>query len=586
MAVVQISKICIKKGSINYLPDSLDEAEMCFTTDTGEIFIGAPNFNAIQYRSSESNGSNILPYRNIKILTEFDITRTLTGDFYTNGPLDNVTVPVSTDGTAHDLYTFDQGINSIIISYSLYDGQNVNAVGDLYISLYQGKILICKAGQDIQNLTFGATYNTSTQKITLNAINSTNSIYTMYLATKCWQSSLATWDGVKGNGESPECSLQPGDGSGGSTTKVAIQVCDDVKLTDLADGQFLQYNATDKMWENVDKPSGGGGGVAAWIVQDNITTAGSSASNAAQITVKDANIGIVRNAAIVQTNAISAATYDARTDTFWYQNTGPTLVSDAADQYNSNGHYLSTLSGGTGTGAIGTIGLQLYRTVNTFKVTTGTSLGFYFGGTRLSASVFYGYSQSYINSSYTKTSTDGTWDYYSYTGSSTTNPEANSYIQGPNVGNSDYMWNNTGGYYVKVGLYYPLSYLYFFGLARNGKNTVSIDGKIVSGNGGGGYTVGDVVTVYIPGTPIMGGSFTKLPTFTVTAVTTTPPSGLILPKKNSTEMFIVSNHSSNGFIVYPPTGDTFTDGGSSYTVNGTDKEVKFVKNSDDTWTGF
>ena len=55
-------------GPSSQLPDYLESSEIAFTTDTGEVFIGAPTIHAIDGR--ERNKSNIYPYHNIQLLTE------------------------------------------------------------------------------------------------------------------------------------------------------------------------------------------------------------------------------------------------------------------------------------------------------------------------------------------------------------------------------------------------------------------------------------------------------------------------------------------------------------------------------------
>lgn len=186
MAVTQISKICIKKGSINYLPDSLDEAEMCFTTDTGEVFIGAPNYGPVQYRAGTTE-AGILPYRNIKILTEFDVAKSLTGDVMINSPLVNFNLP--SGGTSSVVYTFGTGMDSIVANYSLYD-ENTNSVqnvGTLYIASIGGTPTVVQVGMPLNNITFSASTN-STNQLTLSCINK-NSTYKMYMSASVWKNS-------------------------------------------------------------------------------------------------------------------------------------------------------------------------------------------------------------------------------------------------------------------------------------------------------------------------------------------------------------------------------------------------------------
>lgn len=246
MTVKQISLITMKSGQKANLPDSLDEAEICFTTDTGEIFIGAPNFPAVQYRSDQSastNGQGISPFRNIKVLTEFDVTKTITGDFYTQEALDRTVVPLTS--SPYKIYTFEPGVNSIIASYSLYDGQNVNLVGELFMSVFEGDAMICNAGQQVDGIQFTSKLNSSNE-IELYSVNETDSIYTMYISAKCWKSNVAEWDGTKGNGIKPFCLNMKDEDDG----LPSIAICTDVKLSDLSNNQFLKYNSTDNKWEN------------------------------------------------------------------------------------------------------------------------------------------------------------------------------------------------------------------------------------------------------------------------------------------------------------------------------------------------
>lgn len=289
MTVKQISLITMKSGEKVNLPDALDEAEICFTTDTGEVFIGAPNFGPIQYRSDQSsvsNGQGISPYRNLKILTELDVIKTITGEYYTQAPLVSVTLPLTT--VPYTVYTFDKGINSAVVSFSLYDGKNVNLVGDIYLCTFGGNVTVCMAGMRDPGVVFSGLINDSGQLV-LQTTNTTFSQYTLYLAAKCWESSLATWDGEKGDGVAPTCYAGNGDGTGGGIKylsklldvklmsppgdkqilaynaaderwenitanfdpEIAIHVCDDVQLNNLTGGQVLQYNSTDGKWENV-----------------------------------------------------------------------------------------------------------------------------------------------------------------------------------------------------------------------------------------------------------------------------------------------------------------------------------------------
>ena len=67
MAIVQISQIKHRRGRRSDLPNSLEEGEIGLTLDTGEVFIGTPNFPPAKHRSDEGR----FPYGNTQILTEW-----------------------------------------------------------------------------------------------------------------------------------------------------------------------------------------------------------------------------------------------------------------------------------------------------------------------------------------------------------------------------------------------------------------------------------------------------------------------------------------------------------------------------------
>ncbi|MNR88482.1 hypothetical protein D3C72_194200 [compost metagenome] len=92
MPVTQISRIQVRRGPKDNIPQALAEGEMAMTTDTGEVFIGAPNLPKIAHR-----GGSIFPYQNIRLITEFDLVHTLHDHVVTTGPLMRVTAPTRTD---------------------------------------------------------------------------------------------------------------------------------------------------------------------------------------------------------------------------------------------------------------------------------------------------------------------------------------------------------------------------------------------------------------------------------------------------------------------------------------------------------
>lgn len=199
MSVKQISLITMKTGNKVDLPDSLEEGEICFTKDTGEVFIGAPNYEPIQFRTSIGQNGQV-PYRNIKLLTEFDTTREITGEYYTQGPLVNVPVPLTE--VPYTIYEFDEGVNAIKANISLYDGKNVCAIADIYLCVYGENVVSEIFGLVPSGMAFSGTLNNG--KVSLQVTNNTESQYTCYITGKNWTNSEATWGGPKGNGPMPQ----------------------------------------------------------------------------------------------------------------------------------------------------------------------------------------------------------------------------------------------------------------------------------------------------------------------------------------------------------------------------------------------
>lgn len=70
MAIIQLSQIKIRRGLREDLPNpSLEEGELGLTLDTGELFIGTPNYPPAAARSSA--GVSSFPFANTQILTEW-----------------------------------------------------------------------------------------------------------------------------------------------------------------------------------------------------------------------------------------------------------------------------------------------------------------------------------------------------------------------------------------------------------------------------------------------------------------------------------------------------------------------------------
>lgn len=643
MTVKQISLITMKSGEKANLPDSLNEAEICFTTDTGEIFIGAPNFGPVQNRSdqSTSDGQGISPYRNIKILTEFDVSQTITGSYYTQGPLVSSVLPLTSD--PYTVYTFDPGINSAVVSFSLYDGVNVNLVGDIYLCTFGGEVTVCMAGMRDPGVVFSGTINSNGQ-IVLLSTNTTASQYTIYLSAKCWQSSLAVWDGTKGDGISPTCYAGNGDGSGAGTYWLAK--LKDVKLTGLEDKQFLQYNAADGLWENTtinysditgDIPEGESylkdlldvtltsptddqflyynksddkwenktisysdisgtpsPSPALWTVMDNIGASGSTSGDAT-ILDENYNIFIIRSANVVESNAIEGYTVSGESAAIaYYQNTGVEYTGP----YTSNTNDVNiTLMGGTGQGAVVSVNVGRTTSIQTatfnFVVSDISDIALCYIGGKPQTSIdehgntvintiddiyFQIQPNIYPMTMMSSTSTSATFNI-------TSNGPYNITNQNYTGGQEFTVWKDTGtsAGFQNIGTVTINSFNYYnFIMSKNYLAHASLSASDVGMiNGGSGYAVGDVIPIMLSGTP----TSTNYATLTVTSVEVTPPSGVLLPATDTGQMVILSNKSSTGFYVYSNSGE-INGSTSPYIVEQTDAEAKFVKSSDGSWAGF
>lgn len=132
MAVYQITRIQHRGGTSGELPDALADREIGVTTDTGEVFVGAPNLPAIQNRQS-------YPYQNIKILTEFDVQRGIKGDVYHSGPLVGAKC-VSNGEYSSVIPLFKHGaLDFAILDFSLSDAaRTTKMVGTIAVCVHPG----------------------------------------------------------------------------------------------------------------------------------------------------------------------------------------------------------------------------------------------------------------------------------------------------------------------------------------------------------------------------------------------------------------------------------------------------------------
>lgn len=122
MAIIQISRIQHRRGEARDLPEALSEGELALATDTGQIFMGAPYFQPIQWRRpTPTNPSGTFPYSNIRVLTELDVAYTLNGQVYYHGPLKTFSLgsAVSPTGIVNFPVEGPDGSDSYIFDYSI-----------------------------------------------------------------------------------------------------------------------------------------------------------------------------------------------------------------------------------------------------------------------------------------------------------------------------------------------------------------------------------------------------------------------------------------------------------------------------------
>lgn len=159
MPVTQISRIQIRRGASSSLPQKLEEGEMAFTTDTGEVFIGAPNLGKIAYR-----GGNIYPYQNVRLITEFDLIHTMHDHVVTTGPLMRVSSP-SRSPTLVTTFTFiytgdpiaNDGSGNAVVRIHELDWNGVGqAPGDLRGRVISKAVLIRGSDGNSQNYPYAS----------------------------------------------------------------------------------------------------------------------------------------------------------------------------------------------------------------------------------------------------------------------------------------------------------------------------------------------------------------------------------------------------------------------------------------------
>ena len=68
MPATLFSKIKIRRGLKTDLPD-LDKAEFGYATDSGGVFIGAPDYSPLQGKG-RGEANEEFPYKNIRLITD------------------------------------------------------------------------------------------------------------------------------------------------------------------------------------------------------------------------------------------------------------------------------------------------------------------------------------------------------------------------------------------------------------------------------------------------------------------------------------------------------------------------------------
>lgn len=244
--VVQVSEICIKKGLSANLPDALNEAELAFTTDNGQVFVGAPNLSDLDWRRQGQTYAQY-PYGNLRLLTELDVGKMISGDVALNVPIqsfnlpttNNVTIDISTTSTANDvavsatnpmpMYYLPPSANTAKMDVSIVNGTTGEIdIATLYISAYTltGATEMTVAIRTVGNIPTGLTFYGSTDNINrvvnanaatngyaeqtydlsesessltisdvqikLGYVNTNDVTYTVYASMACWESSSSS----------------------------------------------------------------------------------------------------------------------------------------------------------------------------------------------------------------------------------------------------------------------------------------------------------------------------------------------------------------------------------------------------------
>jgi hypothetical protein len=181
----------VRSGDAKDLPDNLAEGEFGLTIDEGGLYIGAPRYAPIQYRGATLGDPGTFPYRNIKILTEFDTQYTITDETYYHGPLKSLSITaVATLQVITELMTFpDKAYGIYDYSITALDGSEPRRMGTFMAMTDGTSLKFLDTGLEFKpgDVT-GVTLNIqlASNVLSLTATNLGGQAYVLQLSGRVW----------------------------------------------------------------------------------------------------------------------------------------------------------------------------------------------------------------------------------------------------------------------------------------------------------------------------------------------------------------------------------------------------------------